>query len=796
MTVPLIGYADRLSVRPEETISFHVSHSPAATATTPAATVQTSLVRVVCADSHTPTGGIQTEPLDDATIETLREPSACTTQLGSHAECPLTEPAAGTCELLDDLVQVGFTFVCSVMPTLRKTLVEQKHVKKRAKTTTTTHHNRQTIASIPGYFTLFLDDRGRLCFALNDAIMEDTASSNNNNPALLVASETPLPLRRWSKVACTLDPGEQCTATVSWQGLDDPHHLATPTNRCLCTKQVVMTHDWLNDLEGTLILAASRVPCSSKSGDGHPPHHRYESHFNGRMEYPQLWITAQPRILEWTGIWHDEPPPHSEDGVVPPPPQVCQWDFSLDITTQRIRNCATPDGEDDEEEEEADKSGDDISTLSSHQTTTPTTNPYDGILVNGPTRACKGSRWNGTEQAWKHAPRHYSAIHFHETDFTDSCRDWPVCYAWTIPAGLKSGNYALLLQVDSTDSDCHRDNIPFFVVAPKGQPQAPLAVLVSTFTYAIYGNHARGEWLEDPHWADAWKKETQGNNEYPCFNPREYPEYGYSTYNKHADGSGVSLTTWNRRPLLNMRLGYITFPYPDKHASGLRHYPADTHLTAWLESQGIAYDIVTDWELHTEGCSVLEPYRVLVTGSHPEYHSEASWNALRDYRNTTPGRFMYLGGNGFYWKIAVSEADGLLEIRRGEGGIRAWASEPGEYYHQLDGQYGGLWRRNGRAPQALAGVGFSAQGGFEGSHYKLKLDARLNPRTSWMFDGLKTSTGIIGDHGLSGHGAAGFELDRADVRLGTPVHTVVIGSSENHSPDSAWTLVFEGKSFL
>jgi hypothetical protein len=44
-----------------------------------------------------------------------------------------------------------------------------------------------------------------------------------------------------------------------------------------------------------------------------------------------------------------------------------------------------------------------------------------------------------------------------------------------------------------------------------------------------------------------------------------------------------------------------------------------------------------------------------------------------------------------------------LEIRRGEGGIRAWASEPGEYYHQLDGQYGGLWRRCGRPPASLNG---------------------------------------------------------------------------------------------
>ncbi len=35
--------------------------------------------------------------------------------------------------------------------------------------------------------------------------------------------------------------------------------------------------------------------------------------------------------------------------------------------------------------------------------------------------------------------------------------------------------------------------------------------------------------------------------------------------------------------------------------SGLRHYPADTHLLAWLEAKGIAFDVVTDEDLDDEG---------------------------------------------------------------------------------------------------------------------------------------------------------------------------------------------------
>jgi len=179
---------------------------------------------------------------------------------------------------------------------------------------------------------------------------------------------------------------------------------------------------------------------------------------------------------------------------------------------------------------------------------------------------------------------------------------------------------------------------------------------------------------------------------------------------------------------------------------------------------------------------------VLLTGAHPEYHTTQTLDALEQFRDLG-GRFCYLGGNGFYWKVALDSAqDGVIEIRRGEGGIRAWAAEPGEYYNQFDGEYGGLWRRNGRPPQDLAGVGFTAQGNFSGSYYRVTADARES-RASWILNGVDTDT--FGDHGLSAHGAAGFELDRADKNLGTPAHAVVIASSENHPPDAPWILVPE-----
>jgi N,N-dimethylformamidase len=77
----------------------------------------------------------------------------------------------------------------------------------------------------------------------------------------------------------------------------------------------------------------------------------------------------------------------------------------------------------------------------------------------------------------------------------------------------------------------------------------------------------------------------------------------------------------------------------------------------------------------------------------------------------------------------------------------------------------------------LCGVGFSAQGLFEGSYYR-RMPGAADPRAAWIFEGIDGD--IIGDFGLSGGGAAGFELDRADFKLGTPPNALILARSEGH----------------
>lgn len=387
---------------------------------------------------------------------------------------------------------------------------------------------------------------------------------------------------------------------------------------------------------------------------------------------------------------------------------------------------------------------------------------HHGVLVNLPTRAVTGARWTGREMCWRHAPQDYAAVYFHSDDLYDC--GWETDFEFTVPEDMASGIYGARLRCAG-----HEDIIPFYVRPAFGRPTARVLLIGSTYTFQAYANHTRGN-LDD-----AFRARIAEWGAYPN-NPDDHPDYAHSTYNRHPDGSGVALSS-RLRPILTMRPGFLTFN--DARGSGLRHFPADSHLTDWLEAKGIAYDVMTDEDIDEGGAAALASYAVVLAGSHPEYHTSGTLDALEGYTQGG-GRLVYLGGNGFYWRIARNpKLPGVIEVRRSETGIRAWAAETGEYYHQLDGALGGLWRRNGRPPQRLVGVGFSSQGLFEGSWYR-RLPAADDPAVAWIFDGVPEQ--IIGDFGLSGGGAAGFELDRAEAALGTPPGTVVLASSEGHGP--------------
>jgi N,N-dimethylformamidase len=650
--VPLLGYSDRTSVAPGETIRFMVSSAAAEP-------FEAMVVRVLCGDSNPHGPGYREREVD--TVINRRFPSRVQpTFLGSYVRCPAfdTGPAVAIRAL--------------VWPTLPG-------------------RGAQAIVSqwdgLTGRgFVLGLDPQGHARLEVGDGRGDSAA----------VRTRRALRTRTWYLVTGRIDVGAGKIVVRA-----EP---IAPTAADLPVDESAATHAALPFAPGAgdvLVAAASRRSARGPAG--------VSDHFNGKIEAPAL---ARPG------------PAGTEEVLL-------ALDFAQDMSGTRAVD----------------------------------TGPHGrhGLVVNLPARAMRGARWSGKVMNWAEAPEEYAAIHFHADDIYDC--GWEPDVVWRVPDDFASGLYCLRLRAGG-----HEDHVLFVVRPRRGAPRAQALFVVPSFTYVAYCNFA------SPGFEPRSRQRVADWGCWPWL-PNDVKDYGVSTYDHHTDGSGVCYSS-RLRPNLNMRPRFLAAT--DPRGSGLRHFAADTYVTAWLDHVGEPYDVVCDEDLHEEGAALLAPYRVVITGTHPEYHTPETLAAFQAHVDGG-GRLMYLGGNGFYWKIAVHpQLPGVIELRRAEGGIRLWASEPGEYYHSFDGSYGGLWRRNGRPPDMLTGVGFTSQGNYEGSYYVRQPGSR-DPRAAFIFDGVGPDE-IIGDFGFFGGGAAGFELDRADPALGTAPHALVLASSENHGP--------------
>ena len=440
--------------------------------------------------------------------------------------------------------------------------------------------------------------------------------------------------------------------------------------------------------------------------------------FNGRIERPVIANRALGRE-EMEALRSGQVPDGLCDAV------VGVWDFSLAIDS------------------------DDVIDISP--------NRLHGKAANLAMRAMRGHNWTGDVMDWRFAPDQYGAIHFND-DALGDC-GWFTDFSLAVPEDLPSGCYAAKLTSGTSE-----DYLPFFVRPPRGRTTADLLFLVPSATYLAYANwrfnfESRGAEILLNHVARMCAEEHF---------MIDHPEVGHSTYDLHNDGSPVCYTS-RLRPVLNFR---------PKH-TWMECYSADLHLVDWLHESGFGVDVATDEDLHHEGVSLLSGYRCVITGSHPEYLSTAMWDAFHTYQQRG-GRLMYMGGNGFYWRVAFHPGmPGMMEMRRGEDGIRAWDNGIGEYNLSFSGEPGGHWSRLGRPPNLLTGNGFVSQGFDFSSHYR-RMPASFDSRAAFIFEGIGDDE-LIGDFGLQGGGAAGWEIDRFDHALGTPPHALLLASSEGHT---------------
>lgn len=437
--------------------------------------------------------------------------------------------------------------------------------------------------------------------------------------------------------------------------------------------------------------------------------------YNGKLEAPQVFDTVLCQ--------NDIDRLLSDQSFELSIQSFASWDFSIDIHKRRIMDTSA--------------------------------NGLDGECMQLPTRGVTSHRWTGQYTSWKEAPDHYAAIALHDDDLYET--GWDKDFEYTIPVDLPSGIYAAKLENGNEPS-----HIVFFVRPPRSHATSDIAFIASTANYLAYANY---QMLRRRPGSEATRGRLWmvGPEDLTMF---AHPEFGLSAYDSHTDGSGVKYSSF-MRPILNLG--------PNTRLSS---FSGDAYATAWLNNEGFEPDIISDHDIHADGEELLNRYRVLVTGCHPEYWSTPMIAALKNFMDNG-GRLMYLGGNGFYWRIAFTdEWPAAIEIRRGVGGTGPWQSAPGEHHLAFTGEQGGLWRNNGCPTNELVGVGFAAQG-FDLSSYYRRQPGADSPRAAFIMEEVEDD--IIGDFGCAFGGAAGQELDRYDEKLGSPPHALILASSEGHT---------------
>ncbi len=390
-----------------------------------------------------------------------------------------------------------------------------------------------------------------------------------------------------------------------------------------------------------------------------------------------------------------------------------------------------------------------------------------GVAINLPVRGTPGHNWSSHFMSFIHGPQEYGAIHFHDETVDDA--RWRPSFTMKIPDRMVSGVYAARLRVKGQSTPEYEDYIPFFVRPPKGTTTAKIALVMPTHSYMAYAN--------DNLSVNSVVAQLL-TGQVPLLQPgdlllNQERGYGLGTYASYRDGWGVNVSS-RLRPILNMRPKYLHVLSPS-----IWQFNADLHLVDWLHELDYDVDIYTDEDVQREGVNLLNRYPIVLTGHHPEYISEEQMDAYHDYQ-LQGGRFLYLAANGFYW-ITVPHPDNpnIVEVRKGDNGTRAWTINPGEYCNAFDGKHGGLWRVRGRAMSKLLGVTFTSFGLTYSSYYRRAPDSEL-PECKWIMKGIGSDE-VIGNFGLVGGGAAGLELDRYDLELGTPNRAYLLAHSEGHN---------------
>ena len=221
---------------------------------------------------------------------------------------------------------------------------------------------------------------------------------------------------------------------------------------------------------------------------------------------------------------------------------------------------------------------------------------------------------------------------------SEGCR-WPAAFRLPIPPDWPSGGYLLVAEGRRGGARVSQDG--FFLVLAHQARRAPIALIASTYTWNAYND-----------WGGA-SSYTSLRGSYPlAFSPKLSLQRPWSR--------GLI-----RCPVGAPRFGSITRPpigWAVRHewtewayANGYAHWSAsagwaryDGLMAHWLESAGIPFDVISQWDLDRDP-QVLDGYACVMTCGHDEYWTARGRDALAQFL-AAGGKHARFGGN-IMWQV-------------------------------------------------------------------------------------------------------------------------------------------------
>lgn len=255
---------------------------------------------------------------------------------------------------------------------------------------------------------------------------------------------------------------------------------------------------------------------------------------------------------------------------------------------------------------------------------------------------------------------------FIKDSFAEGCR-WKKTSELYIPSDLKSGYYFIKINYGSMFY------LPLIIKAKISNQQYlqnTVLVLANTNTWNAYntwggldGNFSAYLWAPSSTYVETSKYKTKDLSKY------------------------VANTASYNRPDLRLNNEIINFIKNDiMQTLFISHLIyGELYLILYLETLGLNYHVITDFDLHQIKSNEIFHYCLYNTMAlhvHPEYWSEKmlyNFNLIYSFKKTN---LLYLGGNAIYWKVVIDENKRIVEVRK-NGSIHNLDNTPGGLYSKL-----------------------------------------------------------------------------------------------------------------